>query len=203
MGAFQLETIEPPNIAAPPPQPDLDHEEREAIRAQAYASGFQDGVDVTRTGMLEAQNALLAVIRETLEDQRFDMERANAAAEASVLAYVQAIGDLLAPGLLDAHFDELVMARAKDVLARALEGETVLAVSPDASEAMSELAGAFDLGFKVEPDAGLCSGQAELRWANGADRIDADQARQDIVSLTDAYASAVKEDQDERRRQSG
>ena len=203
MGAFQLEIIEPPELAVQSAQPDLDHEEREAIRAAAYANGFQDGVDVTRSGLIEAQNSLLAAIRETVEDQRFDMERANATAEAAMLGYLEAIADTMVPGLLSVHFNEILMLRTKEVLSRALAGETTLVVAKDNFEDVSDLVTEFDLDLKVTADEAFEPGKVEFHWANGIDRIDLAAARKEISKITAAYAAAVKEDDDERRRQLG
>lgn len=203
MGAFQLETIEPPELAIQTAVPDLDHEEREAIRAAAYASGFQDGVDVTRTGMLDAQNSLLAVIRETVEDKRFDMERANATAEAAMLGYLEAIADTMVPGLLSVHFNEILMLRTKEVLSRALAGETTLVVAADSLDEISELVEEFGLDLKVTSNEDFEPGKVEFHWANGIDRLDLAAAGKEISKITAAYAAAVKEDDDERRRQLG
>jgi len=201
MPAFQLETIDP--IVRNSNRADPLAEAVEAARTEAYSKGFTEGVAVATQGLEAERSALLASVAETVSDQRFDLERANATIQASMVGLVQTLADVVSAGLADAHFEELVLARVREIIADAQAGTLVVAVSPDRLDDLTTLVGDHAPNLAIEAASHLTKNSADLRWANGADRIDLDRAADDVTQAIAAYCEQQKGAANERRKRTG
>ena len=201
MPAFQLETIDPAARSA-----NLVADDLAAIdeaRAAGYAKGFQDGVAAATHGIEAERTALLAALSEAVNDQRFDIERANATIQASLAELVRKIGVAVTGALAASAFEDQVVTRVRQVVAEAQAGDLTVFLPEDRVADATALLGDVADQLQIEAAPHLQGQVAELRWANGADRIDLERAERDIVAAVIDYCDVQKGAVDDRRNRAG
>lgn len=201
MSLFELETIEPPDKGLS--GKGLAGKELKALEDAAFARGYKAGVDAANKGLAAEQNQYLASIVETLADQGFEFQKANARAEAAVADLVVAICDALAPDMARTHFDELLLSRVRKAAGQMLDGTLTLSVSAAAEERVRELLASAGAPAEVRGVEDLQDLQAELSWAGGTDRLDLDAVLGLINTAMSEYVEKLRELGDERHRSAG
>ena len=175
----------------------------EAARTEGYSKGFTEGVAVATKGIEAERSALLAAISECVSDQRFDFERANATVQSSLTSLIKAVVEVVASGTATVHFEDLVAAKVRDILAEAQAGTLVVQVSPDRIEDIRAVLADQSSSLDVEPAAHLTENMADIRWANGVDRVDLDRVVGDVTQAIDDYCEQKMGAADERRNRAG
>lgn len=201
MSLFELENIEPPDKSLG--GRGIAGKELKALEDAAFARGYKAGVDAANKGLAAEQNQYLASIVETLADQGFEYQKANARAEASVADLVVAVGEVLAPDLARTHFDELLLGRVKRAAAQMLDGTLTLSVSPGAEAHVRELIASAGAPAEVVAAEGMQVMQAEVSWADGTDRLDLEAVLGLINNAMSEYVEKLRELGDERHRSAG
>ena len=201
MGLFELETIEPPNAGRTGRS--LSAKELKGIEDAAFADGYKAGVDAANAGIAAEQNRFLAAINEALADQRFDFDQANARAHGALCDLVTAISEILAPGIAQSHFEDVVLARVSAAARAKLDGALALFVAPEAQDSIGALLDGTATQASISADADLSGLQARLEWAGGADHLDLEGALGEIQSMLGDYVNTIRELSDERHRSSG
>ena len=201
MSAFQLETIVPPSKRDRGTK--LSRARLEALRTEAYASGFQDGVAKANQGLEAERNQLLANVSEQIADQKFDFDRARGELSRSIRDAFTAVLEAMASGLAKAHFEEQIVNRALEVMDRRMDGVVQIYVAADRVEAIRSMFEDEGLVIAIEADPSLGANAAVLRWGDGLDQIDLDGALDDIRAAIGSYVLTMEESDNEQRKHAG
>ncbi len=202
MTKLKLETFQVDSSAGPSLQ-NIRSEVLEREKNEAYASGFKDGVNVTKDAVNAEQNRLLSSILEAISDAQISRQEASASAVKSIFPLVQALLTHLAPELIESGFCQKVVEAVANARRSDRDGQLHLRVSPGHRDNLHELFLERSMVADISEDESLSGYQAVIDWANGSDDINFDAFLSDLKSTLDDFEVLCEEDRDERRRNAG
>lgn len=202
MSALKLETFNP-DPGARAGIDNLRSEVLEREKNEAYASGFKDGVNVTKDAVKAEQNQLIAAILEALSDAQISRREASALAVRSLAPLVDALVTHIAPALAESGF----AARVVETVARASEAarpaNPEVFVGPAHAGDITEMLAARGIEAPVTVATELPALEARVTWSDGVDLVDYDGYLAELRAILTEFQILTNEEADERNRNAG
>jgi hypothetical protein len=201
MGAYKFETFvldRPGNVATPQAV-----EELERARNEAYARGFKDGVNATKTALDVEHNKRLASIDEALQDLHITHNEASASILRSLAPTMEAFLLKLTPSLARDGITQQIITRIDDAVRKSMSASLhIHTASAENERLMAELENRAINVEIVETDE-LEPGVVELHWAGGVDQISLQRLIDDVSDLITTQLAAYTKEEDDAERHTG
>ena len=201
MGAFKLETFEiSPGSGG---LEDMRSAILERERNEAYAKGFKDGVNVTKSAVDVERNTRLGAIEEALSDMAITHEEASVAISRSLAPLVHAFFESLAPTLAHAGFTATVASQIETAVRSASKAGLRVMIAEDGAHAIRQDLADRAIEVEVETDPTLGPLDAEVHWDGGVDIIRLGETLSEITDHLKAHLGDLKETDDDGRQRTG
>lgn len=172
----------------------LRKEEQSRLQDEAYANGFKDGVNVTNDALQVGQTDLAQAIEESLSDvslsQSAAVELAMAHLSKVIEAFCKAVSPNIAAAGLGAELGSILEETTRKSIVETLQIEH----SHTDAELIEALLQTSDVSTQKTVKDDLGQGQVRIKWDNGFDLIDMDEAvAKALLSITN-FANMMDEE---------
>ncbi|EPX82814.1 hypothetical protein [Salipiger mucosus] len=184
-----LEDFGAPRASAAPTAPRFDEGEVETAKLEAFDTGYRAGWDDAIKAQSDDQARISSDFAQNLQDLSFTYHEACAQVLNGITPLLDDMVRVLLPGMLrdtlGAHVVEQLAEHARQIGTR----DVVIAVAPGAAEAVQPMLEA-DFGFplRLEEDATLAEGQADIRFGETERQIDLGGLLDEVRQAVEGFA---------------
>jgi hypothetical protein len=197
MNAYRLETFAPVSALRARP---VAERRIEAVREEAWRSGFVAGQAAATEAFLEDESRLTSDLVEAIADARMTNEAARRHIALSLAPMIEALAAAVAPALADAGIGAEIARLVDRALAAAPEATPRLRLAPELAARIGKLLADRGLRATIEEAPELLPREAQVFWDQGYDHLDLDACITQIRGCLASHLQPKHEDDDDPRR---
>ncbi len=169
--------------------PAMDESEIEAQKLESFETGYRAGWDDAVKAHSEDHTRVSSAFAQNLQDLSFTYHEAYSQVVAAITPLLEEMVNVLLPQIARDGLGQHIVTQLQDMASEVGTFEVVIAVSPLNAPAVAALLDE-DFGFplRLEEDATLGEGQADIRFGETEKQIDLSDVLQSVSNAVQGFA---------------